>query len=108
MGCPPMQWQELQNRDRDLFTNVTKVNNVYLVGFNVIPLRAALAVCTTDGDDAEPTHDKLVERLDKSAMGGGGIRATLLTWHRRLGRVIHPSRLWVRCMGRSERGTLPV
>ena len=70
MGCPPMKRQELRNRDGDLFTNVAKVNNVYL-------LRAALAACTTDGGDAEPTHDELFERLDK-----------LATWHRRLG---HPS-----------------
>ena len=44
-----------------------------------------------DGDDAEPTHDGLVERLDKVAMvatakGADGIRETLLT---RL------SRLWL-------------
>ena len=98
MGCPPMQWQELRNRDR---TNVAKVNNVYLMGFDVIPLRAALAACTTDGDDAEPTHDELVERLDKVTMvavaKGDAVtpRSSIL-------------QDWVRCMGLSERGTLPV
>ena len=59
---------ELRNRDGDLFANVARVNNVYPVGLNVIPLRTALAACTTDGDDAEPTLDELVERPDKVAM----------------------------------------
>ena len=49
---------ELRNRD----------GSVYPVGLNVIPLRTALAVCTTDGDDAGPTLDELVERPDKVAM----------------------------------------
>ena len=44
---------ELRNRDGDLFTNVAKVDNIYPVVLNMIPLRAALAACTTDGDDAE-------------------------------------------------------
>ena len=59
---------ELRNRDGDLFADVEKVNNVYLVGLNVISPRTALAVCTMDGDDAEPTHDELVELLDKVAV----------------------------------------
>ena len=66
-----------------LFANVEKVNNVYLVGLNVISPTTALAVCTMDGDDAELTHDELVERLAKVAMVAtarlDGIRATLLT-----------------------------
>ena len=33
--------------DGDLFTNVGKVNNIYSVVLNMIPLRAALAACTT-------------------------------------------------------------
>ena len=124
---------ELRNRDGDLFANVAKVN-VYPVGLNVIPPRTALAACTTDGDDTEPTHDELVEPLDKVAMvaamvttakGADGIRATLLTWHRRLdhpsfktvvalaesganGMVITdlPEKICVRCMCRSESSTL--
>ena len=53
------------------------------MGLNVI---SALAACTMDGDDVKPTHDELVERLDKVAMvatanGADGKRATLLTWH---------------------------
>ena len=46
---------ELLNRDGDPFANVKKVNNVYLVGPNLISLRTALAACTMDGDDAEPS-----------------------------------------------------
>ena len=61
---------ELRNRDGDLFANVAKVNNVYPVGLNVIPPRTALVACRTDGDDTEPTHDELVERLDKVAIKG--------------------------------------
>ena len=87
----------LQNRDGDLFANVAKVN-VYPVGLNVVPLRTALAACTMGGDDAEPTHDELANRLDgvvmvATAKGVDGIKATLLTWHR-LG---HPSlKMWLR------------
>ena len=50
------------------FANVAKVNNAYPVGLNVIPPRTTLTACTTDGDDTEPTHDKLVERLDVVAI----------------------------------------
>ena len=59
---------ELRNRDGDLFADVENVNNVYLVGLNVISPTTALAACTMDGDDAEPTHDELVKRLDKVAI----------------------------------------
>ena len=82
---------ELRNRDGDLFANIAKVNNVYPVGLDVIPLRVALAACMTDGDDAEPTHDELV---DKVAMVANGIRDKGDTVD--LGPVIHLSRLWLR------------
>ena len=55
---------EPRNRDGDPFTNVAKVN----VGPNMIPLRAALAACATNGNNAEPTHDVLVEHLGKVAV----------------------------------------
>ena len=109
---------ELRNRDGNLFANVAKVNNVYSVGLNMIPPRSALAACTTDG------LDKVT--MVATAKGADGIRATLLTWHRRLG---HPSfktmvalaesgangmvitdlpeKICVRCMCRSESSTLP-
>ena len=61
MGCPPMRRRDW---DGDPFTNVAKVN----VGPNMIPLRTALAACATDGNNAEPTHDVLVEHLDKVVM----------------------------------------
>ena len=54
-GMEPRNW------DGDPFT---KVN----VGPNMIPLRTALAACATDGNNAEPTHDVLVEHLDGVAM----------------------------------------
>ena len=118
---------ELRNRDGDLFANVAKVNNVYPVGLNVIPLRTALAACMTDGDDAEPTHDELVDKVAMVATAreptAYGIRATLLTWDRssvfqdcgcvsrerreRYGDYGPTGVECVRCMCRSERGTLP-
>ena len=65
MGCPPMRWRDgTRNRDGDPFTNVAKVN----VGPSMIPLRATLAACATDGNNTEPTHDVLVEHFDKVAM----------------------------------------
>ena len=39
---------ELRIWDGDLFAKVAKVNNVYPVGLNVIPLRTALAACMHD------------------------------------------------------------
>ena len=50
MGWLPMRGMELRNRDGDLFTNVGKVNNIYPVVLNMIPLRAALAACTMYSD----------------------------------------------------------
>ena len=42
---------------------------------------------------ADPTHQELVERLEKvvmtaTAKGGKGTEATLMTWHRRLGHTM--------------------
>jgi len=53
--------------------------------------KAGFAAWTTEGED--PTHEELLERLGKvavvvTAKGADGMRATLMTWHRRLG---HPS-----------------
>ena len=82
---------ELRDRDGDLFAKIAKANNVYPVRFNVIPPTARFAAWTTEGEG--PTHEELVERLGKiatvaRAKGGDGMRATLMTWPRRLG---HPS-----------------
>ena len=56
------------------FTNVAKVNNIYLVVFNVILLRAASAACTTARNNS-----RRVERLDSK--GNRQHKATLSTWH---------------------------
>ena len=106
---------EPRNRDGDLFANVEKVNNVYLVGLNVISPRASSATCTMDGDDGELTHNELIERPSKvmmvaTAKRTGSIRVTLLTRLSRLvalaesganGIVItdQPERICVHCMG---------
>ena len=84
---------ELRDRDGDLFTHIAVVNDVYPVRLTVIPPNAALAAWTIKGDEEVPTHEELVERLEKVAMvatakGADGTRATLMTWHQRLG---HPS-----------------
>jgi transposase InsO family protein len=94
---------ELCDRDGDLVANVAKVNNVYPVGLTVIPPMAGFAAWTTGSEDAEQTHEDLVGRLVKVAMvatakGADGMRATLMTWHRRLG---HPSFKTVVALARS-------
>jgi hypothetical protein len=52
-----------------------------------------MAAWTTEGKEDEATHEELAERLETVAMvatakGAEGTKATLMTWHRRLG---HPS-----------------
>jgi hypothetical protein len=76
-----------------MFTHIAVVNDVYPVRLTVIPPNTALAAWTIEGDEEVPTHEELVERLEQVAMvatakGADGTRATLMTWHRRLG---HPS-----------------
>jgi hypothetical protein len=76
-----------------MFTHIAVVNDVYPVRLTVIPPNTALAAWTIEGDEEVPTHEELVERLEQVAMvatakGANGTRATLMTWHRRLG---HPS-----------------
>jgi len=68
----------------------------------VIPPKAGFVAWTTEGED--PTHELLVERLGKVAMvatakGADGMRATLVTWHQRLG---HPS-FKTGCVSRERR-----
>ena len=120
---------QLRNRDRDQFANVTKVNNGYTVGFNVIPPRTAFAACTTDGDDTEPTHDELLNETSRQGCDGGhgkGSRrhkgdAVDLARHPSFKTVVAlaesgangmvitdlPEKICVRCMCRSESSTLP-
>ena len=84
---------ELRDRFGDLFTVVSKVNNVYPMELKVMAPCAEMAGWMGDGGRTEPTYQEIVERLDGIAMaatarGGKGSEATLMTWHRRLG---HPS-----------------
>jgi hypothetical protein len=77
---------ELHNRDGDLFTNIEKVNNVYPAELIVTPPRIRLATWTMEGEEEEPTHEKLVEHLGTvvmvaTAKGADGTRAMLMTWH---------------------------
>ena len=59
---------ELRYQDGDLFANISKVNNVYLAKFSVIPPRAALAAWTMEGGEVETTHDEFVGCLATVAM----------------------------------------
>jgi len=81
---------ELTDRDGGLFATVETVNNVFPIKLNVIRSTPALATWTMEVSGTGPTHDELVERLGSVAMvasarGAEGGKATLLTWHRRLG-----------------------
>ena len=82
---------ELRDQEGDVFTNITRVNNVYPMELKV--KTPGLSAWMDTSEDADPTHQELVDRLGKVAMtatakGGRGTEATLMTWHRRLG---HPS-----------------
>jgi hypothetical protein len=83
---------ELRDRSENLFADIQKANNVYPAKLKVIPPRTGLAAWTMEGDE-DATHDELGERLATVAMvatvkGADGTRASLMTWHQRLG---HPS-----------------
>jgi hypothetical protein len=71
---------ELQNRDGDLFANIERVNNVYPMALRVVPPKAGLAAWTRGCGGADPTHEELVDRLQKVALaatakGGDGMEA---------------------------------
>ena len=81
---------ELTDRDGELFATIEMVNNVFPIKFNIIRPRPVLAAWTMAVNGTGPTHDELVERLGNVAMiasarGAEGEKASLLTWHRRLG-----------------------
>ena len=81
---------ELRDREGDVFAVVSRVNNVYPMDLKA--KTPGLAVWMDIGARADPTHQELVERLEKvimtaTAKGGKATEATLMTWHRRLG---HP------------------
>ena len=82
---------ELRDREGDLFTDIAKMNNAYPVKLTVISPMTGLAVRMTEGEEGA-TQDELGERLATVAMvttakGGDGTRASLMTWHRRLGHL---------------------
>jgi len=56
------------DRDRDMFTHIVVVNDVYPVRLTMIPPNAALAAWTIKGDSKGPTHKELVEHLETVAM----------------------------------------
>jgi hypothetical protein len=87
-----------------LFTEVIQANDVFPAKFEIIPPDAAVAAWTTNGDMDETTHDELVGRLENVAMvatarGPDGAKASLLTWHRRLG---HPTFKTVMALARDS------
>jgi hypothetical protein len=58
------------------------VNDAFPAKFEIIPLDAAVAAWTTNGDTDETTHNKLVGHLEKVAMvviarGSDGAKASL-------------------------------
>ena len=80
---------ELRTNNGSLFAMVEMVNNVYPMKLDIAHLSPVLAAWAVEGV-AEPAPDELVECLEKVAMvatakGPDGKRASLMTWHRRLG-----------------------
>ena len=92
----------LRNPAGDVFADIKKVHNVYLVELRVIPQRTTLVAWMDD--HREPTYPELVECLLKVTMtvmarGGNRMEATLMTWHRWLG---HPLFKTVVALARSS------
>ena len=56
----------MEERDRrgDLFTVVSKVNNVYPVELTVIAPGSVIAAWMNEGGSKEPTHQEIVARFD--------------------------------------------
>ena len=80
----------LRNPAGDVFVDIKKVHNVYLVELRAIPQRTALVAWMDN--HRELTYPELVECLLKVAMtvmarGENGMEATLMTWHRWLGHL---------------------
>jgi hypothetical protein len=53
---------ELWNQDGDMFANIERVNNIYLMVLKVIPPKAMLAAWTDEGADL--TYEELEQCLD--------------------------------------------
>ena len=56
----------MEERDQrgDLFTVVSKVNNIYLVELAVIALGSVIAAWMNDGGSKEPAHQEIVAHFD--------------------------------------------
>jgi len=83
---------ELQDRNGGLFADIVKTNKVYPVELRLVASGAGLAGWTTDSGEGESTYQELLGRLGKVAMtatarGGSGPKASLWTWHCRLGHL---------------------
>ena len=83
---------ELWDHNGELFADIAKVNKVYPVELRSVAPGAGLAGWTTDSGEGKSTYPELMEHLGKVAMtatarGGSGPKASLLTWHRRLGHL---------------------
>jgi len=83
---------ELWDHNGELFADIAKVNKVYPVELQSVAPGAGLAGWTTDSGEGKSTYPELMEHLGKVAMtatvrGGSGPKASLLTWHRRLGHL---------------------
>jgi hypothetical protein len=90
-----------------LFAEVIQVNDVFPAKFEIIPPDAVVAAWTTNGDMDKTTHDELVGHLENVAMvatarGPDGAKASLLTWHRRLGHPMCKMVMALACDGASR------
>lgn len=70
---------------------ISRVNNVYPMKLDV--KTPGLAVCMEISGGAEPTHQELVECLERvvgtaTAKGGKGAEAKLMTWHATGSRIV--------------------
>jgi len=83
---------ELWDCNGELFADIAKVNKVYPVELRSVAPGAGLAGWMTNSGEGKSTYLELMGRLGKVAMtatarGGSGPKASLLTWHRRLGHL---------------------
>ena len=80
---------ELKDWSGDVFANVPKVKNIYLVELEMIPCGTSLVTWRED-TTLDLTEDALMDYLQHvvmsaTARGGNGREVSLLTWHHRLG-----------------------
>ena len=83
---------ELRDWCGDLFTVVSKVNNIYLMELTIIAPGSVITVWMNDRGSKELTHQEIDAHLNEFAMvaaakGGKGSEVSLLTWHCQLGHL---------------------